>query len=248
MPSKAPTAQTRNNQRSLAKNPNYGTTGNNTLKGNNGNDILQGKNGNDKLYGGDGDDTLDGGEGNDDIYRFKETKAIEYGCEQLLAGIVTNQATGIAIENARITLSDQNYQLIKEVRTDKEGKFDFGKVVCATKYYIKAEAETFNTNETPTITGQETGNTFVPIELEKTLQPVTKGDDLRKAFKIDIIYFDLDKSFKNRKLIGEKVNFDSPHCDFLEWLMMQTQDKDKSWNRSRSKFGDFFIIENTISF
>lgn len=29
MPSKAPTAQTRNNQRSLAKNPNYGTTGNN---------------------------------------------------------------------------------------------------------------------------------------------------------------------------------------------------------------------------
>ena len=50
---------------------------------------------------------------------------------------------------------------------------------------------------------------------------------------------DLDKSFKNYK---------SPHCDFLEWLMMQTQDKDKSWNRSQSKFGDFFIIENTISF
>lgn len=68
----------------------------------------------------------DGGEGNDDIYRFKETKAIEYGCEQVLAGIVTNQATGLA--NAKITLTDQNYQLIKEARTDKEGKFDFGKV------------------------------------------------------------------------------------------------------------------------
>jgi outer membrane protein OmpA-like peptidoglycan-associated protein/tetratricopeptide (TPR) repeat protein len=137
----------------------------------------------------------DGGEGGDDIYRFKETKAIEYSCEQLLAGIVTNQATGLAIANAKITLSDQNYKLIKEVRTDNQGKFDFGKVVCATKYYIKAEAETFNTTETPTITGKETGNTFVPIELEKTQQPVKVGDDLRKAFKIDIIYFDLDKSF-----------------------------------------------------
>ena len=137
----------------------------------------------------------DGGEGGDDIYRFKETKAIEYGCEQLLAGIVTNQATGLAIANAKITLSDQNYKLIKEVRTDNQGKFDFGKVVCATKYYIKAESETFNTTETPTITGKETGNTFVPIELEKTVQPVKVGDDLRKSFKIEIIYFDLDKSF-----------------------------------------------------
>ena len=137
----------------------------------------------------------DGGEGGDDIYRFKETKAIEYGCEQLLAGIVTNQATGLAIANAKITLSDQNYKLIKEVRTDNQGKFDLGKVVCATKYYIKAESETFNTTETPTITGKETGNTFVPIELEKTVQPVKVGDDLRKSFKIEIIYFDLDKSF-----------------------------------------------------
>ena len=51
---------------------------------------------------------------------------------------------------------------------------------------------------------------------------------------------DLDKSFKG--------NFKSFHCDFLEWLMMQTQDKDKSWNRSQSKFGNSFIIENTISF
>lgn len=56
---------------------------------------------------------------------------------------------------------------------------------------------------------------------------------------------DLDKSFKARD--DEVCHFNSPHCDFLEWLMMQTQDKDKSWNRSRSKFGDFFVVDNTIS-
>uniref|UniRef100_UPI002639FD7E OmpA family protein n=1 Tax=Flavobacterium sp. TaxID=239 RepID=UPI002639FD7E len=41
----------------------------------------------------------------------------------------------------------------------------------------------------------ETGKTFVPIELELGKKPVKPGDDLAKAFGIKIIYFDLDKSF-----------------------------------------------------
>jgi len=102
----------------------------------------------------------------------------------------------------------------------------------ATRGYINGKiAEIINKNHKEKIN-------WYNIPLEKT--------NIIKIFEDAKI--DLDKSFKNRKLIGEKVNFDSPHCDFLEWLMMQTQDKDKSWNRSQSKFGDFFIIENTISF
>ena len=38
-----------------------------------------------------------------------------------------------------------------------------------------------------------TGKTDLPIQLEKTVKPVTVGDDLAKAFGIKIIYFDLDK-------------------------------------------------------
>ncbi|MEC4049902.1 OmpA family protein, partial [Flavobacterium sp. SUN046] len=61
-------------------------------------------------------------------------------------------------------------------------------------YYITTERPEYNTNETPTITAKESGKSFVPIELEKTEQPVKPRDDLAKAFKIKIIYFDLDKS------------------------------------------------------
>ena len=136
----------------------------------------------------------DGGQGSDDIYRFKETKKIEYTCEQVLSGVVTDQATGAPLANAKVTLADFNHKKLRDVVTDAEGKYDFGKVDCGTKYYLTTEKPEYNTVETPTITAEESGKTFVPVELEKTQQAVKPGDDLAKAFKIRIIYFDLDKS------------------------------------------------------
>lgn len=137
----------------------------------------------------------DGGQGGDDIYKFKETKKIEYTCEQLLAGIVTDKETGLPLANVKVTLSDANYKMLKEVVTDNEGKFYLGAVDCQSKYYIKTEKKDYTTVETPTITANESGKTFVPIELEKPVKVVKVNDDLFKAFGIKIIYFDLDKSF-----------------------------------------------------
>ncbi|WP_298140942.1 OmpA family protein [Flavobacterium sp.] len=137
----------------------------------------------------------DGGQGSDDIYRFKETERIEYTCEQLLTGVVTDQETGKPLANAKVTLEDQNHTKIKDAITDAEGKFDFGVQPCETKLYLITEKPEYNTKETATITANETGKTFVPIELELGKKPVKPGDDLAKAFGIKIIYFDLDKSF-----------------------------------------------------
>lgn len=135
----------------------------------------------------------DGGQGGDDIYRFKETKKLE--CEQFLTGVVTDKESGLPLSGARVTLSDSNYKKLQEVISDKDGKFDFGKVDCGTKYYIKTEKPEYNTLETATITKDESGKSFVPVELEKAVKPVKVGDNLAEAFKIKIIYFDLDKSF-----------------------------------------------------
>ena len=134
----------------------------------------------------------EGGQGSDDIYKFKETRKLI--CEQLLKGIVTDKDSGLPIANAKVTLTDSSYNLIKEVTTDAEGKFDFGIVKCDTKYYIKTEKTDYTTVETPTITGKESGETFVPITLEISKCTVKVGDDLRNCFNITIIYFDLDKS------------------------------------------------------
>lgn len=137
----------------------------------------------------------DGGQGSDDIYKFKETKKIEYTCEQLLTGVVTDQETGSPLANAKVTLEDQNHKKIKELITDAEGKFDFGVQPCETKLYLITEKPEYNTRETATITAKESGKTFVPVDLETAKKPVKEGDDLAKSFGIKIIYFDLDKSF-----------------------------------------------------
>jgi len=134
----------------------------------------------------------DGGQGNDDIYKLKEIKKL--WCEQFLAGVVTDKDTGLVVVNAKVTLMDSNFKFLKEVTTDAEGKFDFGKVTCDTKFYLRTEKVEYTTVETPTITGKETGKTFVPIEIEKTIKPAKVGDDLGKTLKLNIIYFDLDKS------------------------------------------------------
>ncbi|RXR21425.1 OmpA family protein [Flavobacterium stagni] len=136
----------------------------------------------------------DGGNGNDDIYRFKEnTRLVD--CEQAINGIVTDVADGKPLAGVTVVLQDQNFKVLKEMKTDAEGKFDFGAQDCETKFYLKTTLPEYNTVDTPVMTANETGKTFVPITMERTTKPVQPGDDLAKAFGIKIIYFDLDKSY-----------------------------------------------------
>ncbi|TDO96166.1 OmpA family protein [Flavobacterium sp. 245] len=134
----------------------------------------------------------DGGEGSDDIYKFIEIKKLE--CEQFLLGIVVDKITGLPLANTKVTLSGENYDKLRELVTDNQGKFDFGKVDCGSKYYIKSEKQEYAIVEISTVTKEESGKTEVKIELEKEVKAVKLGDDLRFAFGIEVIYFDLDKS------------------------------------------------------
>nr|WP_288835009.1 OmpA family protein [uncultured Flavobacterium sp.] len=136
----------------------------------------------------------DGGLGGDDIYKVKENRPIEYPCEQFLAGKVTDIETSQLITNAKVSLYNSSYQLLKSSATNDKGEFDFGEVECEAKYYIKTEKEAYNTDEISTTIADNTGKTFVPVTIEKTLKKVTVGDDIAKVFGIKIIYFDLNKS------------------------------------------------------
>jgi len=136
----------------------------------------------------------DGGLGGDDIYKIRENRAIEYPCEQFLGGSVTDVETKQKLENAKVSLFDSSYKLLKSAITNPKGEFDFGEVDCQAKYYIKTEKDAYNTDEIATTIADNTGKTFVPVTIEKTLKKVTVGDDIAKVFGIKIIYFDLNKS------------------------------------------------------
>jgi outer membrane protein OmpA-like peptidoglycan-associated protein/tetratricopeptide (TPR) repeat protein len=135
----------------------------------------------------------DGGNGSDDIYKFLETKEIEFTCEQFLIGIVTDSETGAVLQNTKLTLFDEKFTKLKETTSDAEGKYDFGVVECEKKYFVRAEQTNYSTKEVPVIIGKETGKTELNIELDKVVKSIPVGGDIADVFGINLIYFDLDK-------------------------------------------------------
>lgn len=136
----------------------------------------------------------EGGKGSDDIYKFIETKKLEMKKVQQLVGKTEDVNTTAAIPNATITLSDENFKVIKTVKTDAQGKYDLGEVETGKKYYVKAEATGYVTKEVPVIITSEKDKTELPFLLDPVVQQVKVGDNLADAFKIKLIYFDFDKS------------------------------------------------------
>jgi outer membrane protein OmpA-like peptidoglycan-associated protein len=133
----------------------------------------------------------DGGQGSDDIYKFVETKPI--WCEQILHGVVTDEDTKAVLPNTKLQLFDNNFNKIKETTSDAAGKYEFTEVQCGKKYYVRASLEEYTTKEVSVIIKKETGKTELNIELKAEGCKVKIGDNLANCFKINIIYFDLDK-------------------------------------------------------
>ncbi len=133
----------------------------------------------------------DGGQGSDDIYKFVESKPI--WCDQILFGVVTDEDTKAVLPNVKLILFDEKFNQLKETTSDAEGKYEFLEVVCGTKYYVRASLEDYTTKEPSVIIGKETGKTELNIELKTSTCKVKIGDDLADCFKINLIYFDLDK-------------------------------------------------------
>lgn len=134
----------------------------------------------------------EGGIGNDDIYKLTETRKLL--CEQKLKATIVDLETSKVLENAKVTLLDEQFKVIAEVFSQADGSYTFN-VECNKKYYVRAAKDDFETKEVPvTIIGEE-GETNVVVALEKRIKPIGVGTDLAKTLNIPIIYFDLDKSF-----------------------------------------------------
>lgn len=201
----------------------------------------------------------DGGQGYDDIYKFKENIPLQYKCEQTLVVAVIDQETGEAIPNVQITLLDENMQAIEQVFADENGKYTFekDKIECDKTYTVRVTGiKGYSSNEKPVQTGKKTGETFVEIPLEKTTKQIGEGSNvLKDVFGIDIIYFDLDKSYIRKDaaaqlaLLVEVMN-DNPtmkidvrsHTD-----CRQTYDYNMALSERRAKSTMDWLVKKGIS-
>ncbi|MCB6232212.1 OmpA family protein [Flavobacterium psychrophilum] len=135
----------------------------------------------------------EGGLGLDDIYYFKENEAINLDSSHLLEGIVTNSETGEILDNAKVTIYDEEFNPILSVTTDDKGYYTFA-VEQGKKYHVRAEKDEYETKELPVAIPRTPGKTYVPIATAKKIRVIKVGSDIAKALSIKMIYFDLNKS------------------------------------------------------
>ncbi|SFJ55153.1 OmpA family protein [Olleya namhaensis] len=137
----------------------------------------------------------EGGKGFDDIYSFKMFKPIISRCEQAINGVVLNKENDQPIGNATVYLLDENNKVINEKTSRTDGSFDFT-LDCSKGYSIRSTKETYSTAEkvfnTPNITGSMERTLFMKKQDEL---PAPLGTDIAPLLGINLIYFDLDKSF-----------------------------------------------------
>ena len=136
------------------------------------------------------------GKGDDDIYSFVRT-AIESepACNQLVKGVVSNSITGERIANVKVILYNEKEETLEIAITNINGAYVFNKTLdCETKYKVVASKTGYKQKDKELLTGDETGETFVPLGLETLNKLIVEEGGLLKI-KIGIIYFNLDKSF-----------------------------------------------------
>tara|TARA_R110002124_G_scaffold71232_6_gene190939 strand:+ start:8025 stop:10022 length:1998 start_codon:yes stop_codon:yes gene_type:complete len=134
----------------------------------------------------------EGGKGYDDIYKFSETRKLT--CEQELTGIVTDDKSGTRLSEVRLSLYDDKYNIIKHTIANDNGEYRF-EVACGEKYYVRSEKRDYETKENTITIPKSSGESKLAFELEKRIKTIGVGGDLAKTLGIEIIYFDLDKSF-----------------------------------------------------
>ncbi|WP_298548802.1 OmpA family protein [uncultured Aquimarina sp.] len=139
-----------------------------------------------------------GGKGNDDIYSFNQTDDLITTCSQYVEGTVTDAYTREILSGTEVLLLDSNNQELGRTMTDTQGKYKFP-VSCEASYIVRGTKTSYSPTEAPLETNTALEYTHqLPLQLGKgglSGQEVKPGDDLAKVLNLQIIYFDLDKSF-----------------------------------------------------
>jgi outer membrane protein OmpA-like peptidoglycan-associated protein/tetratricopeptide (TPR) repeat protein len=136
-----------------------------------------------------------GGQGSDDIYKFKENIKLELDNIEAVTGIIIDEETNEIIPNTEVTIYNDKMEEVAKVMTDKDGKYSFDKLAPNTNYTMRAKGVDGEMAERVFKTGNSGKPAEANILTKVKVKKVKVGDDLAKAFKIEIIYFDLDKSF-----------------------------------------------------
>ncbi len=133
----------------------------------------------------------EGGMGADDIYGFQQISPLIVRCTQLSKGVVRDKNSGALLPGALVTLYKDDAK-IESVIADANAAFSFT-VDCSANYKVVGTKLGYSQDSESFVTTDETD-----LELDMTLilqdQDIVEVDG-KDLININLIYFDLDKSF-----------------------------------------------------
>lgn len=194
----------------------------------------------------------DGGKGYDDIYKFTETKKLE--CEQLLAGKITDQETGLLLVDSKLSLFDDKFKFIKGSVTDEKGEYSFD-VDCGKMYYVRAEKHEYETKEGNITIATTKGSSELNLALDQRIKQIGLGTDLAKTLNIPMIYFDLDKSIIRKeaaieleRIVAVMTQYPKMRIDVRSHTdSRQTTQYNEALSDRRAKSTRTWLIKNGIN-
>ncbi|MCF6347607.1 MAG: OmpA family protein [Flavobacteriaceae bacterium] len=126
------------------------------------------------------------GQDNNDIYSFILEEPTPEKCLQEIAGIVKDKETDVVLNDAAMTLFDEEGNQVQQIITDNSGAYKFTldcnqtyTLVASSLYYIKDEhvINTANYNNAPSLEANKLLTKKSGTELEEVIAVTTKGED-----------------------------------------------------------------------
>jgi outer membrane protein OmpA-like peptidoglycan-associated protein len=143
-----------------------------------------------KLHEGYFSSNREGGKGDDDIYWFKFPD-----CSQSVKGKVFDQKTNQLLAGAKVVLFDAKGSIIEEQVVGDDAIYNFNAIDCNSQYLVGASKESYETSEKRIVsTSNRNEQLILDVPLVKNEVMIAVGTNLRDAFGLNPIYFDLDKS------------------------------------------------------
>jgi len=131
----------------------------------------------------------EGGKGSDDIYFFRFPEE----CSQSITGTIKDTDSNELIPDATVIILDADGNEILRTQANELAEFVV-ELECNKEYLLRAEKDTFISDETRFTTPTRKQKLELVMMLDKDEQEVAEGTDLATVLDIPIIYFDFDKS------------------------------------------------------
>ena len=154
--------------------------------------------------------------------------------DHAIAGIVTEVVTGEILPDALVELLDENGRKIKEMVTGDDGSFLFEDLDSNTKYTVRVTKGDYFDEQVEVSTKD---NILVETDLAmRRLEDIISVEDGIRKLKLEMIFFDIDKSYIRTDAAEELNKLDTIMNEYPTMVIAIESHTDSRGKRAYNKY------------